>query len=698
MKKLLEQLKTEYDTLKTQLNKNDEYKQKIEFKDTAEKSEDIEKEEVYGLLLRDLGFVLASTITINEALTQVLEHVLRVKEIAAAGVYFFNMESGELEFSLSSGLSKRFTEQAKKRRGFQSFMYKKILRKGVPAYTKFSKIPMGSKIFGQENLCEIGVIPIKYANKVIGSFNIGSKSPWNLREETKTFIETIATQIGGALWRISSQHALQLSQKNFQLIFETIDDFIFILDTGGKIIKTNPTAGKRLGYTNEELIGMSVLNLHPPDKRTEAALLIDEILAGRVTFCPIPLLKKNGEEIPVETRAQRGEWNGEEVLYGISHDISDRIKASEELRMSENIWQFALESLGEGIWDWNVKTGKLSFSIQCLKMFGYNENDTSVTIDDWKNMVHPDDLGKVLHVQDAHLKGEIAIFKNEYRILCQDGRYKWVLDRAKVIKRDSNGEPERVVGIIIDISAQKSFENSLVTALQKEKEVNELKSQLVAMASHEFRTPLATMLMAAEILDVHWDKMPKEDIIENIKRIKNNIQFLKDTIEKTLNLSRLESGELKYVPVQTDLNDFLKSCINEIKKSETRHKISYQGMNLPLKTAIDRQMIKEVIIQLLSNSVKFSNPGTTIHVKLKDNKNDVNIQVSDKGMGIPEAEKEHIFDSFRRGSNIFNVRGTGIGLALSQKFILLHGGKITVRSQLNKGTTFIVTLPKAKND
>lgn len=148
--------------------------------------------------------------------------------------------------------------------------------------------------------------------------------------------------------------------------------------------------------------------------------------------------------------------------------------------------------------------------------------------------------------------------------------------------------------------------------------------------------------------------------------------------------------------VQTDLNNFLKSCIDDIKKSETRHKINYLGIKLPLQTEIDRQMIKEVVVQLLSNSIKFSHPGTPIQVKLKENKNDIKIRFSDKGVGIPEAEKEYIFDSFRRCSNIFNVRGTGIGLALSKKFILLHGGNITVKSQLNEGTTFIVTLPKSQ--
>lgn len=187
MKKLQNRLKATNNSFKLQLNEIDKNGHNEKFTDDVKKSNDETDEADYGALLHKLGFILASATSIEKTLEQVLEYVLKVKEIAAAGIYFFNMETGEIEFSSSSGLSKQFTEQAKKQRGFQSFMYRRILRKGAPSYTKFSKIPLGSKIFGQENLQEIGVIPIKYAGKVIGSFNIGSASPWDLRKDTKIF-------------------------------------------------------------------------------------------------------------------------------------------------------------------------------------------------------------------------------------------------------------------------------------------------------------------------------------------------------------------------------------------------------------------------------------------------------------------------------------------------------------------------------
>lgn len=694
MKKQPEQQKAENAAFKAWLKTKNEKGQK-EKRSYISTGQDIKNEdENYSLLLRNLGFDLASTTAIEEVLERVIEYVLKAEEIAATGIYFYNMETGDLEYSLSSGLSDRFVEHAKKLRGFQSFMYRRLLRKGVPVYTNFSKIPHGSKIFGQENLQEIGIIPVKYGNKVIGSLNIGSRSPLNLRTETKIFLETVSAQASGTLWRISSQYALLQSQKNFQRMFETANDLILVLDTNGNILRANPIAEKRLGYLGKELRGTSIVNLHPPEKHREATFAIDEILAGRSTFYAIPLFTKNGQEIHVETRIQHGEWDGKEVYYGISRDISDQIKTSEELRTSENIWQFALESLGEGFWDWNVKTNRIFISRECLRMFGYKEDDAYLTAEEWTTIIHPDDLKKVLLAQVDHLKGETEIFRNEYRVLCHDGCYKWILDRAKVIRRDVKGNPERMIGIITDISAQKRFENSLITALQKEKELNELKSQLVSMASHEFRTPLATMLMAVEILDAHWNEMLEDDIEINLKRIKSNIHFLRDIIERIFNLSRAESGELKFNPVQTDLNHFIQTTIMDFKKSpDVRHKIIYQGSDKPVKTEIDRQMVQEVIMNLLSNSIKFSGEKTIIHIILHEQGNNVTIQVSDRGIGIPEAEKDIVFEAFRRCSNVGNIRGIGIGLTLCQKYVHLHGGEITFISQVNKGTTFTVLLP-----
>jgi PAS domain S-box-containing protein len=417
------------------------------------------------------------------------------------------------------------------------------------------------------------------------------------------------------------------------------------------------------------------------------------MLAGKKVIYSVPLYTKGKKQIPVETKVVLGKWDGKNALYGISRDISARLKAEKKIRSSKARWQFALESSGDGIWDWRTQTNKVFFSTQWKKMLGYEESEISDSLDEWKKRIHPKDIKEVEFNLDAHLKGKTSIYQNEHRLLCKNGKYKWILDRGKIINRDAKGNPERIIGTHTDISARKYVENSMTQALQKEKELNELKSQFVSMASHEFRMPLATMIMAAETLELHWNKMSKEEITVKIERIKNNVKFLKNIIEKTLNLSRLQSGKLKFVPVKTELNQFIKEIIKHLKPTYNSHKINYNGTKVPLNLEIDRQMMKQVINNLLTNSFKYSEAGTIVEVNVSTGDSTVLIKITDEGIGIPESEKNNVFEAFQRCSNVGNIHGTGLGMTLANQFVQHHSGNISFKSEINKGTTFIITIP-----
>jgi PAS domain S-box-containing protein len=653
---------------------------------------DKKEHEKYNLMQKDLGFVLASTSSLDEGLQKVLEYVTKMEGIRAVGIYLLNPDTWALEYSKSIGLSDRFIKQAQKLRGLQSFAFKKILQKGDPVYSKYTGILKYSKIFKDENLLQIGVIPIKYGDKVIGSFNIGSTL--ELKTLTKNVLETVASQVGGALWRINTQQKLMRNKKNFKLLFETIDDFVFIVNATGKIIKTNPVVESRLGYTGEELQQMSLIDLFSDKKKEESSVKDIDFLTGRISFFSAALYTKTGKVIPSETRTVFGEWNGENVLIGVSRDISDRLKTEAQLRSSEASWQFALDSFGDGMWKYDFKTGIISYSYQCLRLSGYSPDEVAGTLEEWESAIHPEDIENVRQNMKSHIQGKSDFFNIEYRLLCKDGSYKWILDRGKVVSRNEKEEPLKMIGITIDMSLQKKIENSLLMNLQKEKKFNEMKSQFVSMASHEFRTPLSTMLMATDSLSAYWNIMSKTEINKTLAKIKNNIQFLKNIIEKTLNFTHLESGKIKLDLIKTDLNCFLIENIEELKKNaDIRQEINYSATEISLNIPFDREMMKVVILNLLSNSIKYSGPETTIDVKLYKNNGWVIIEVADKGIGIPEKEKGNIFKPFIRCSNINNIHGTGLGLALALKIVRLHGGDITFKSKIKEGTSFFISLP-----
>lgn len=246
-----------------------------------------------------------------------------------------------------------------------------------------------------------------------------------------------------------------------------------------------------------------------------------------------------------------------------------------------------------------------------------------------------------------------------------------------------------------NVSARKELEELLSKSLLKEKKMNEQKSQFMSMALHEFRSPLSTILLMADSIEAYWEKMPKQKIIQKIKCIKKKVDFLTNVMEKLLNLSLTELGEIKFSPEISNFNEFLNATIEEkIEKPFHLHKIILNTPDYPVFLNIDKQLMKEVIFNILANSMKYSPKKTTITIELKTTRSNVTVSITDQGRGIPEDETDRIFEPFYRGPNVGKIPGTGLGLALAKQFVKLHKGEITFHSKVNEGTTFFITLPK----
>lgn len=649
--------------------------------------------DIYSGQHRDLGFKLASTTEPADAIKQVINFVMKPEEIAAVGFFLFDSVKNEFRLADYKGFPDDAIGKLKKLK--PPFSTSQLLRKENLKVLNANKTLSGIKFLELENIFQVGYIPVIHDQNLIGLLTFASPVKEKLNEILLSHIEIIAGQMAGALYRIYAQQQLISSQENFRLLFETIDDFLFILDTNGSLVECNKVVEQRLNYSKSELTGMNVLEFHPPDKREEADRIVKEMIAGQTNYCPIPLLTKKGKQIPVETKVVNGKWNGNNVLYAVSRDISQRLKYEEKLRESEARWQVALENSGDGIWDWDIKSGSVFFSRQWKEMLGYREEDISNSLDEWESRVHPEDMNQVLKDLALHFKGEVKLYKNEHRVLCKNGKYKWIFDRGKVVSRDKNGKPVRMIGVHTDISKRKEIENSLAVALEKERELNELKSQFVSMASHEFRTPLATMLMATETLEGYWEKMTPKERTQKFERLKNNIVFLRNIIEKTMNLSRIDSGKMNFSPSETNLNILVNKAIERISESfGYKHQVNFKPFRGNAEIVIDKQMIDEAFSNLLTNSFKYSETGSTINVILCKNKNYFTIEVTDKGIGISESEQKNLFDAFWRGTNVGNIHGTGLGLPIAKKFVELHNGNITFQSRLNAGSTFIISLPE----
>ncbi len=648
--------------------------------------------EKFAIIQRDLGFSLAATTTIEEALSQVIQSMLQIEEINAAGIYLIDQQSGKMELVVREGLPDEFVQI--EQRYNQDQVQFTIAKNGEPVYGFYNEIIKDSTVFVPEDLRQIGVIPIKHEGKVIGLVNIASRSSERLKFAAKISLEIIASQIGGTLARISTENALKLSQRNFQLMFDTIDDFMFILNDEGKIIKTNPVVRRRLGYTQDELCGMSVLEVHPPSRREEAAFIVGEMLAGRLDFCPVPLYKKNGDFIPVETKVVFGKWDGNDAIYGISRDISERLKADETLRKSEERWLFALEGSGDGVWDWNIITNEIFFSKQWKAMLGYSVNEIDSTLEEWKTLIYPDDLQIWLADLNMHFNGETEVYVNEHRMLCKDENYKWILDRGKVVEWNDVGKPSRIIGTHTDITPRKVFEEQLRKAIDKEKELNDLKSRFVATASHEFRTPLASILMISETLIAYQKKMDEIQISARLMKIKEQVLHLTNIVNDVLHLSKMQEGKIGFNPKNEDL---ILICHNIIEGFNSTIMVKGQILfNTSFKTLIvkvDSRLITQAINNLISNAIKYSFEDPQILVELKLENNELIFSVQDNGMGVPEKDQKHLFTPFFRAGNASTIQGNGLGLSIVKESMQMHSGSVSFLSNPANGSTFTLHFP-----
>lgn len=287
-------------------------------------------------LQHEVSLAFSSAHNLPTALRLLLETITKIEGIDCGGVYLVDEATGALEVVAHRGLSAEFVAQVAHYEADTPSA--RLVMAGNPIYQNYSNLPMSQDPVRQrESLRAIGIIPIAYEGRVIAALNASSHTHDEIPALTCHTLETLALQLGGLLARMKAETLLQTSRENLQALFDTMEEFVFILDMQGRILKANPAVQQRLGYTDQELLGQSIQEVHPPERRAEAAAIVADMLAGRADTCPIPLITTTGTLIPVETKITRGTWNNQPALFGISRDITERLQAEAKLHESEEI-------------------------------------------------------------------------------------------------------------------------------------------------------------------------------------------------------------------------------------------------------------------------------------------------------------------------------------------------------------------------
>ncbi|WP_413172257.1 ATP-binding protein [Anabaena azotica] len=249
--------------------------------------------------------------------------------------------------------------------------------------------------------------------------------------------------------------------------------------------------------------------------------------------------------------------------------------------------------------------------------------------------------------------------------------------------------------------AQRTVE--LSQALEKEKELSQLKSRFISMASHEFRTPLAIISSSSGILQSFSDRLSEEKKQEHLRTVQKTIKHITQLLDDVLMINRAETQNLEFNPAPLNIIPFCRQLKEEIETTSSNHKIDFSG-NLDGQIAdtsgivqIDKKLLQQVLTNILTNAIKYSPDHNLINFSLTIENEKLIFTISDSGIGIPEADQINLFESFHRGSNVGTISGTGLGLAIVKKCLDLHKGEITFNSQLGQGTTFTVKIPFQRN-
>ncbi|MFH0736694.1 MAG: PAS domain S-box protein [bacterium] len=373
--------------------------------------------------------------------------------------------------------------------------------------------------------------------------------------------------------------------------------------------------------------------------------------------------------------------------------VFTRMNFEDSLRQSEQWWKFLFESAPGSYFITDFKGVVINTNKEFERICGYSKNELI-----GKNLFEAGILNfeSLDGFHSVMLEASKDSSMERVELLIKTKKNKELIVEMSFFSVLLNLEKYILVSAY-DIQQRKKVELELKKALDKQKELNELKSSFLSLVSHEFKTPLTTILSSADLIDMYGSTMSKEKFSGHIVKIQKQVEYLNEMLNDVLTLNIAESGALAYKPVSFNLNTYCSDIVENIKSlNTTDNNIEYKFSGSDENVFADNKLIKNIVQNLLTNAVKYSPPKTKIDIDVQVFDNFINLKVKDFGVGISKKEIDKIFIPFFRSEKNIHVSGTGLGLSIAKYSAEIHGGKISVESSLGVGSLFSVTLPQKR--
>jgi PAS domain S-box-containing protein len=383
-----------------------------------------------------------------------------------------------------------------------------------------------------------------------------------------------------------------------------------------------------------------------------------------------------------------------DILSFVANHVSsaiERYQALDALRNSEARYRTVIENVGVGVVV--VQDGRLVFANASVERVVDHPLDYLLS-QPFTAVVHPDDLTMVVERHGMRLRGEPVDANYDFRIITQTGEVR-IIELSAV--RIEWAKQDAVLLFLVDTTARREAEQTKRISLQKQIELNDMKTRFISMASHEFRTPLATIHGSVELLLHYDDRMPADKKRQTLQKIDDAVERMTHMLENVLVIGRTGAGQLEFKPRPMAITPFCMGLLDELRSTMARQ---YERVNLVLdmppheqQFLLDETLIRNIAGNLLSNAIKYSPDGGKVSLRVQVQADHLVMTVRDQGIGIPEADQAHLFESFHRASNVGPIAGTGLGLSIVKDAVTCHLGNISVQSQVGQGSCFTVTLP-----
>lgn len=525
-----------------------------------------------------------------------------------------------------------------------------------------------------------------------------------------------------------------VNQQGFEIlreIFTSAGEGIILSSKDGKIRFANPRAEAIFGYSDGELLGQQV-EILLPDALKHAHH------AHRSNYVEHPKARPMGQGMDLEGKCKNGDivpieislsaFTYEDQLYVIAFiiDITKRKKQEQEIEINRQKLKQYAENLEERVKERTRELEHLNMGLQSQiherrmaeqalkesqKVYQaiarnfpngiinvLDKNFRYIFVDGSLKTRLPNDTGSIIGIPyidrfPENLNERI----NNYLLKLKTGESQPMeveFEEKFYRLRGTTISEDQYLVVEEDVTSAKRVENEIIKSLERERELNELKSRFVSMASHEFRTPLSTILSSASLIGRYEEKDQQDKRDKHIFKIKSSVQNLTNILNNFLSIEKVERGQVQAEMLEMDLKELMEETVDEMKDVLKYNQELVKEFTLAKKIIYsDPRLLKNILINLLSNASKYSGEDQKIILNVTTTNKKMTIKVQDFGIGIPKSEQKNLFQPFYRAENVTNIQGTGLGLNIVRKYVELLDGTINFNSEELKGTTFIITLP-----